>query len=50
MNFEPVVPETIAQYVFLNFNLMQIKGEYQFNYIKYAQNTSSIIEFSHYHI
>ena len=32
MNFEPGVPEAIVQHVFLNLNVIQIKGEYQFNY------------------
>ena len=28
MNFESVVPEIIAQHVFLIYNVIQIKGEY----------------------
>ena len=36
MNFEPEVPETIAQHAILNFIVVQIKGEYQFNYLEHA--------------
>ena len=29
MNFEPEFPETVAQHVILNFNVIHIKREYQ---------------------
>ena len=36
MNFEPGISKTIAEYMFWNLNVFQIKGEYQFNYLEYV--------------
>ena len=36
MNFESEVPETVAQHKCLNFIVIQINGESQFNYIEHA--------------
>ena len=36
MNFEPEVPESVAQHAILNLILFQIKGEYQFNYLQHT--------------
>ena len=36
MNFEPEVPATIAQYLFSNFVVIEIKEEYQFNYLEHT--------------
>ena len=36
MNFESEIPETTLQLELLNLNVIQIKGEYQFNYLEHA--------------
>ena len=36
MNFESEIPETVLQLELLNLNVIQIMGEYQFNYLEHA--------------
>ena len=36
MDFEPENPETVLEFELLNLNVVQIKGEYQFNYLEHA--------------
>ena len=36
MDFEPEIPENVLHFELLNLNVIQIKGEFQFNYFEHA--------------